>query len=226
MDVNAQYNVSAPDSLANRVTAWQRRKMYARFLAASGIGPGDSLLDVGVTSDQSCDHSNYLELWYPDKAAITAVGLDDAGFLERLYPGVRFVRADGRCLPFADRSFDYVHAAAVLEHVGDAARQTRFLAELWRVARKGVFVTTPNRWFPIEVHTVLPLLHWLPPELYRRVLRRIGRGFFASEDTLNLLSAGDLAGRAAAAGIVGARIESVALAGWPSNLILRARREG
>ena len=25
-----------------------------------------------------------------------------------------------------------------------------------------MFVTTPNRWFPIEVHTRLPLVHWLP----------------------------------------------------------------
>jgi hypothetical protein len=25
-----------------------------------------------------------------------------------------------------------------------------------------VFVTTPNRWFPVEVHTKLPLVHWLP----------------------------------------------------------------
>ena len=25
-----------------------------------------------------------------------------------------------------------------------------------------VFVTTPNRWFPLEVHTLLPFVHWLP----------------------------------------------------------------
>ncbi len=30
------------------------------------------------------------------------------------------------------------------------------------MSRKGLFVTTPNRWFPIEFHTVLPLVHWLP----------------------------------------------------------------
>ena len=28
--------------------------------------------------------------------------------------------------------------------------QVRLLRELWRVARKGIFVTTPNRWFPME----------------------------------------------------------------------------
>ena len=25
-----------------------------------------------------------------------------------------------------------------------------------------MFLTTPNRWFPVEVHTRLPLVHWLP----------------------------------------------------------------
>ena len=34
--------------------------------------------------------------------------------------------------------------------------------ELCRVARR-VFVTTPNRWFPLDPHTLLPFAHWLPP---------------------------------------------------------------
>jgi hypothetical protein len=33
-----------------------------------------------------------------------------------------------------------------------------------------VFVTTPNRWFPLEVHTLLPFVHWLPPGPRRRLL--------------------------------------------------------
>src|SRR5439155_2232711 len=146
-------------------------------------------------------------------------------FLAKVYPGVRFVRADGCKLPFADGSFDYVHSSAVLEHVGDWQHQTRFLREAWRVSRKGVFITTPNRWFPIEFHTVLPLLHWLPPRLYRSLLVSLGRDFFACEANLNLLSRRDLAQLAAEVGIAGvnianiANIGSVALCGWPTNLL-------
>jgi hypothetical protein len=33
------------------------------------------------------------------------------------------------------------------------------------VARRGFF-TTPNRWFPIELHTKIPLLHYLPWRLF------------------------------------------------------------
>jgi hypothetical protein len=222
--VNAQYNVARPDSLPIKVAGHQRRKMFERFVKATGVGPDDTIVDVGATSDQSYDHSNYLEAWHPHKRNITAVGIDDAGFLERLYPGVTFRMADGRALPFEDASFDYAHSSAVLEHVGTAAQQAQFLRELWRVSRKGIFVTTPNRWFPIEFHTVLPLLHWLPPKMFRRTLTAMGKSFFADEQNLNLLSPGTLARAAREAGIPGFRVEWVSLAGWPTNLLLVARK--
>ena len=163
--------------------------------------------------------------WYPHKSRITAAGIDDARFLERLHPGLRFIQADGRDLPFADGAFDYVHSSAVLEHVGSREKQSRFLGELWRVARKGVFVTTPNRWFPVEFHTVLPLAHWLPPAAFRALLRRTGRGFFAEESNLNLMTRGDLLRAAGRAGIARPRVDHVSLGLWPTNLLLVARKD-
>lgn len=184
------------------------------------------MVDVGATSDRSYSHSNYLEAWYPHKHRVTAVGIDDAAFLEQLYPGIRFVRADGRDLPFADGEFDFAHSSAVLEHVGCRDNQCRFLRELWRVTRKGIFVTTPNRWFPVEFHTVLPLLHWLPPASFRALLRRSGREFFADENNLNLMGRGELKRAAARAGIGAAAVGHVSLGGWPTNLLLVARKTG
>ena len=55
----------------------------------------------------------------------------------------------------------------MIEHVGGREEQRRFVAEALRVARRA-FVTTPNRWFPLEVHTRLPLVHWLPERLAHR----------------------------------------------------------
>ena len=49
----------------------------------------------------------------------------------------------------------------MIEHVGGEEEQRRFVAESLRVGRR-IFITTPNRWFPVEVHTRLPLVHWLP----------------------------------------------------------------
>jgi hypothetical protein len=221
---NAQFNLSAPDSLAARVAVHARRRMFDRFLAVTAIRPEETLLDVGATSDRTYEGSNYLEAWYPHKGRITAAGLDDAAFLEQLHPGLTFRRIEAGPLPFADRSFDVVHSSAVLEHVGSAWRQQEFLGELARVARRVVFVTTPNRWFPIEVHTQFPLLHWLPKPAFRRLLAGTRHGFFAREENLNLLGRGELARMARALPGWSVAIEPLRLLGWPSNLMLALLR--
>lgn len=221
---NAQYNTAAPDSLAIRVTGMMRRRMYQRFLDAGGPRATDSILDVGVTSDRTYASSNYLEAWYPHKQQITAVGLDDAAFLEDQFPGLRFVRADAKALPFDDDSFDVVHSSAVIEHVGSRLEQSRFLAELFRVARRSVCITTPNRWFPVEVHTGVPLLHWLPPGTYRPLIRRLGLGFFADENNLNLLGHSDLLALCDELRIADVAVHRMRLLGWTSNLVLVATK--
>jgi hypothetical protein len=71
----------------------------------------------------------------------------------------RYVALDGRALPFRAGAFDLVFSNAVVEHVGDAAAQRRFVDEHVRTGRTWV-ITTPNRWFPIESHTNAVLAHW------------------------------------------------------------------
>ena len=197
--------------------------MYNRFLIETEIGIEDTILDVGVAADVTYESSNYLEQWYPHKRSITAVGIDDAAFLEKLC-GVRFVQASGLRLPFRDRAFDVVHSSAVLEHVGSLENQIAFVQECCRVACKWVFLTTPNRWFPVEFHTVLPFVHWLPKKTFRGLMRAIGYDFFAEESNLNLLSRREV--RAIVARVSGFefRVSSVSLCGWPSNILLIGRR--
>jgi len=221
---NAAYTVTKPDSLPTRLTCYQRRKMFREFLAFTDVQPTDTILDVGVSSDRTLSYSNYFEAWYPHKGRITASGIDDASFLEELYPGLRFVRTDGRSLPFPDLSFDYVHSSAVVEHVGSRESQARFVREAWRVARKGVFITSPYRFFPMELHTALPLLHWLPARWYRYVLGKTKLRFFALEENLNLLSRRELERIAVLAGLDGPTVTGVPLGGWTCNLLLSARR--
>lgn len=224
--INAQYNVAAPGSLVMRVTAHMRRQMYEAFLKLCAVRPGDLILDVGATSDRTYASSNYLEAWYPHKDRIVAAGIDDAGFLVQTYPGMRFVRADGLRLPFRDSAFDVVHASAVLEHLGHQGRQTAFIAELARVARRAAFLTTPNRWFPVEVHTSLPLVHWLPAQAFRSLLSRLGHDVLACEEHLNLVGARDIRRACRDAGIASFRLSSVRLLGWPSNLLLTIDKAG
>ena len=126
-----------------------------------------TVVDVGVADTpfgegegQALTH-NFFEALYPWPEQITAVGNVPLANFTKAFPQIRTVVADGRDLPFADQEFDVAFSNAVVEHVGGRADQERFCHELARVAKR-VFVTTPNRLFPVDPHTLLPFLHWLP----------------------------------------------------------------
>ena len=48
-----------------------------------------------------------------------------------------------------------------------------------------MFLTTPNRRFPVEVHTALPLVHWLPDRAAHRVYDLLGKEFAKDLDLLS-----------------------------------------
>ena len=170
---------------ASRVSLRSRERKLRLFLELLAPGPETTVVDVGVTDAPFGGGStdNFLEALYPWPEQITAVGVTGLDRFAAAFPRVRAVRADGRSLPFGDGEFDLGFSNAVVEHVaGGRDGQRRFVAELCRVARR-VFVTTPNRWFPLDPHTLLPVVHWLPPGARRdRVLR--ARGF---DDVLDAL---------------------------------------
>ena len=176
---------------ASRVSLRSRERKLRLFLELLGPDPETTVVDVGVTDApfRAGSTDNFFEALYPWPERITAVGVTELDRFRAAFPRVRAVRADGRSLPFADGEFDLGFSNAVVEHVdGGRAGQRRFIAELCRVARR-VFVTTPNRWFPIDPHTLLPFVHWLPPSPGRdRVLR--ARGF---DDVLDPLGPNEFA---------------------------------
>lgn len=168
-----------------------RRKFYRAFEVSMDPKPSYSVLDVGVTPDVSQEDSNFFERWYPYTSQITATSIEDASSLEKHFPGLRFVHSDGRRLPFEDDEFDIAFSSAVIEHCGTREEQRQFLAEVIRVSKR-FFITTPNRWFPIELHTFLPFAHWLPQPQHQWLLRHIGQEQWSTTDTLNLLDQSSL----------------------------------
>ncbi|MFL5679363.1 MAG: class I SAM-dependent methyltransferase [Chloroflexota bacterium] len=173
------------------LTSRSRQRRYRRFIDEMRPREGDTILDVGVT-DSAWRSGNFLEATYPAPERITAVGLGPLSEFRRLFPTVTTVTADGRDLPFRDEEFTLGFSNAVIEHVGSREEQRRFAHELVRTCRRA-FIATPNRWFPIDPHTLLPFVHWLPRALRDRVLRSTGNGRWAGEAELNPLGAGDLA---------------------------------
>ena len=221
---NEQYSFAAPGSMPVRLATAVRERMFQMFMAEFQPTQRDSVLDVGVTSDRSFSHSNYFEALYPFKDRITAAGMQDASFLEKVYPGIKFVLADTLAMPFADGSFDLVHSAAVLEHVGSRQNQARMIGECLRIARRGVCLTTPNPGYPIEFHTLLPLVHWLPAPMFRLIVRNLGYGILAEEAHLNLISERELHALVGAVSAWRFRLASPRLFGLKSNLVLFAHR--
>lgn len=189
------------ETIANAVSKHSRSQKWTQFLALMTPGPDDRLIDVGVNTVEYSEADNYLERHYPHPERITAVGVEtDFSEFKQRYPKVTTVTSDGTRLPFEDDSFDIACSNAVIEHVGSRAQQIAFLRELYRVGKRG-YLTTPNRLFPIEVHTRIPLLHLLLSKKgFDRVVTMLGKGW-AAGDYMRLLSAGDLRSIAAEAGV-------------------------
>ena len=137
-----------------------------------------TILDVGGTLGEWVD--------LPVRAAITVMNLDDAPATEPKPANITYRVGDGRTLEFPDRSFDIAYSNSVIEHVGTREDQRRFAAEMLRVG-SGVFVQTPNRWFPIEPHFVSPGVHFLPGPVARRLLPWLSvRGWFREGDNVSV----------------------------------------
>jgi len=172
-------------------TAWAARKrMFGHIMRLAKPTRDTAVLDVGVTSFKRED-CNFFERLYPYPGKITAVGLGDSAYLEKDYPGLKFIKINSDKLPFTDKSFDLVVSFAAVEHVGGREEQRRFIQELCRVGRR-CLITCPYRWFPVEFHTLLPFVHWLPSPYFRKACRLVGRDFFAEEKNLSFPSRKDI----------------------------------
>jgi SAM-dependent methyltransferase len=184
--------------LADAISLRSRRRKFALFMETMRPLAETTVLDIGVddfgfgeidvTEHGSCGTLNFFEQAYPWPGRITALGQHEGKTFTERYPSVRYVQGNAVDLPFEDAAFDIVYSNAVIEHVGDADAQRRFLAEALRVAPRA-FITTPNRWFPVEVHTRLPLVHWLPEPLAHRAYE-LARKPWAKEN--RLLGPGEL----------------------------------
>jgi SAM-dependent methyltransferase len=176
--------------LAARASLWNRKRKLARFLEELQPGPETTIVDVGVgdtgfnTEPGVALSHNFFEAMYPWPEQITAVSDVPLPNFAQEFPQIAPVTASGTNLPFEDDSFDIAFSNAVLEHVGGPEEQRRFVHELCRVAPK-VFVSTPNRRFPVEVHTLVPFVHWLPRRARDRAFAALRRDAWKGVELLN-----------------------------------------
>jgi SAM-dependent methyltransferase len=149
-------------SVYRRVQPIFRARRRQRFLALFQPTERTTILDVGGY------HYDWEDL--PIAPSITILNVDSPADPRSIPPNFTLVRGDGRNLPFADGSFDIVFSNSVIEHLPAFADQQRFANEAMRVGR-GVYVQTPNRWFPIEPHFIAAGVHYLPKSVQRPLMR-------------------------------------------------------
>jgi hypothetical protein len=215
------YEAIPPRSVAERLLITARDRIYADFIREMRPAPTDRILDVGI-SDVLNDAANVLERKYPYPEQITACGIGDAVEFQQAFPAVQYVKIEPNVrLPFPMRAFDIATANAVLEHVGSPENQAFFVSELCRVAKR-VFITVPHRYFPIEHHTALPLVHYFD-RTFRRACSLTGKEPWANTENLILMSRRRLRelapsrGRKVSVGYTGLRLGPLS-----SNLFLAA----
>ncbi|MDR3076114.1 MAG: class I SAM-dependent methyltransferase [Synergistaceae bacterium] len=214
------YSTVKKASMADYAVYKARLRIYGALSGKIPLQNISNVLDVGVTADEENISSNFFENLYPHPDRITALSDQDASWMENKFNGLKFVKGDALNMPFENNSFDLVFSSAVIEHVGNIAHQTDFVKECYRVSKKYVFITTPNRFYPIELHTALPFIHWLPKHIHRAILRRLGHDYLSREENLNLMTKGEI--KKICAQNIGGKYEimTVNFLGLPSNILL------
>jgi hypothetical protein len=176
------------DRLKNRLALRVRAGIFDLFMRECAPGSEARVADFGVSGHRGHPVHYFFETRYPRWDRLTVIGraAEMAGWFAEQFPGTTFLEADLRHIPLPDGYFEAGLCNAVIEHAGTREEQRALVHEVCRVCRRVMF-TTPNKRFPVELHTFIPLLHWLPDAPYRTVLRALGQAHFAEVQNLNLL---------------------------------------
>ena len=208
------------DSLFKKKLLENREKILKIFHNKINYNNKMSFLDVGTTGNTEKNHNLILQKISNNKN-ITCLSNQDCSVLKNQYPNIKnFIIGDGCNNQLKDNTFDIVYSNATIEHVGSHNNQKLFISECVRVAKKNIFITTPNRYFPLDFHTKIPLIHFLPKIIHRKILNLFGHSFFAKEENLNLLSKKDLIDHCEKLKIKNYKIISYKIYHFTSNLIL------
>jgi SAM-dependent methyltransferase len=138
----------------------------AALIGAHGDKRTGRALDVGCQAGRQLDRLALMtgHEWVGIDPILEAPALSDGG--ARLLPG------SSDAIPFPDATFDVVLLANVWEHISPSSRDAS-VAEMRRVLAPGGIVVgqLPNPYFPVESHSRLPFLGWLPRRLQRAYWR-------------------------------------------------------
>ena len=150
------------------------------------------VLDIGTTQDIESSASNYIIKnlkGFKIYKSISDQEINTSFFAKKLKKSITVDFSKSELDEFKS---DLVISNATIEHVGSFENQIKMCQNIIKLSKKYFIIIAPNRFHPIDFHTKIPFLHWLPKKIHRKFLSLLGFKLLSKEENLNLLSHNDL----------------------------------
>jgi len=198
----------------------KRKEMFEIIKKSIDLNSINSVLDVGTTSDNLLQSSNFLIKQLKSikiKKSISDQKILNDDFFDMTFEGSITENLNDS---FENLKSDLIVCSATIEHLGNFSAVKKGIDNIVNLTNKYFIITTPNRHHPIEFHTKIPFIHFLPKEFYRKLLEFFGNEFFSKEENLNLLSKKDLINLMSNYKNIYYNINEIKLFGFVSNFII------
>jgi len=204
----------------DKIVLKKREEMFDIIKKNINLDNIKSVLDVGTTSDNLLESSNFLIKQF--EFIKIKKSISDQKILNDNYFDITFNGSITENLNdnFESLKSDLLICSATIEHLGNLSDIKKGLDNIVNLSNKYFIITTPNRYHPIEFHTKIPFIHFLPKKLYRKLLMFFGDKFFSKEENLNLLSKKDLKNLISDYKNISYSIYKVKLFSFTSNFII------
>lgn len=165
-----------------------RKKRAALFRNSFQLDENTKILDLGSETGSAINLILQDTPIKPENVYIADINSDVLEKGKEQYGFVPVLIDESGRLPFDDQFFDIVYCSSVIEHVtvpkkevwsfysGEKFKQQalkhqkEFAREIQRLGKQ-YFVQTPYRYFPVESHSWLPFIGWLPRRLVIPILK-------------------------------------------------------
>ncbi len=164
-------NVNDTNSLSNKF----RRKRFYLF---------NQLIEKHKSPVKIIDLGGTQEFWenmglVSNNIDVTILNIDN---ITVRYPNFKFIQMDVRNLNvFKDKEFDIVFSNSLIEHIGNFVEKKQIAEEILRIG-KSFFIQTPNYYFPLEPHFLVPFFQFFPLKIKVFLLRHFNLGWYSKLD--------------------------------------------
>jgi hypothetical protein len=182
-----------------------------------------NILDIGTTSDEQNISSNLIVKSLNNVNEFNSISdqkITSSFFKKILQKSITENFSEEEIKKFGS---DLVVSSATIEHVGNYNNQKMMLSNMIKLSKNMIIITTPNRFHPVDFHTKIPFIHWLPKNIHRKILKFLNLSFYSREENLNLLSKSDFIQLAKDENIT-YEFKYIRLLGFISNLIFIGKK--